>query len=40
LAGVTIGQFVAPRKKDAREAASEAALANPKLEELLASYAK
>lgn len=36
--GVVIGQHVASRKKDAKEAACEAALNNPVLDELLAPY--
>ena len=36
--GVVIGQHVASRKKDAKEAACEAALNNPVLDELLAQY--
>jgi dsRNA-specific ribonuclease len=36
--GVVIGQHVASRKKDAKEAACEAALKNPVLDELLAPY--
>lgn len=36
--GVVIGQHVASRKKDAKEAACEAALKNPVLDELLAQH--